>query len=53
MTVFCLIVVGNRRSLMREHTFGLVTNALLVLTLIFAVTMSWMSYSGLIATLRG
>lgn len=53
MTVLCLIVVGNRRSLMREHTFSPVTNVLLALTLIFAVTMSWMSYSGLIATLRG
>jgi hypothetical protein len=53
MTVLCLIVVGNRRSLMREHTFGPATNVLLALTLIFAMTMSRMSHSGLIATLRG
>ncbi|MFO7302518.1 MAG: Nramp family divalent metal transporter [Acidobacteriota bacterium] len=52
MTVLCLIVLGNRKSLMREHRFGPVTNALLLVTFAFAVTMSWMSYSGLIATVR-
>ena len=51
VTVACLIVVGNRRSLMREHAFGIVTNTLLGLTLAFALTMSWMSYRGLLATL--
>lgn len=53
MTVLCLIIVGNRRSLMRDHTFGPVTNTLLALTLVFALTMSGMSYAGLIATIRG
>jgi Mn2+/Fe2+ NRAMP family transporter len=53
VTVACLLVVGNRRSLMREHAFGMVTNTLLGLTLAFALTMSWMSYRGLLATLSG
>lgn len=52
MTVFCLILVGNRASLMREHRFGPATNVLLFATLAFALTMSWMSYSGLLATIR-
>ena len=51
-SVACLIVVGNRSSLMREHAFGPLTNAALGLTLLFALTMSWMSYSGLLAVLR-
>lgn len=46
VTVACLIYVGNRRELMRQHAFGVVTNALLLLTLAFALTMSWMSYTG-------
>ena len=37
---------------MREHAFGVVTTAVLVLTLAFAATMSWMTYTGLLATLR-
>lgn len=53
VTVACLILVGNRRALMREHTFGPLTNVGLALALLFALTMSWMSYSGLIATLLG
>jgi manganese transport protein len=51
-TVACLIYMGNRRSLMGAHAFGLMTNTLLALTLAFALTMSWMSYTGLLATLR-
>jgi Mn2+/Fe2+ NRAMP family transporter len=53
VTVICLIVVGNRQALMGPHRFGVPTNVLLALTLAFAVTMSWMSYSGLLAALRG
>ena len=51
-TVLCLMVIGNRRVLMREHAFGRGTNLLLALTLAFALTMSWMSYMGVLATLR-
>lgn len=52
VTVACLMIVGNRRSLMGGHAFGILTNTLLALTLAFALAMSWMSYMGLLATLR-
>jgi Mn2+/Fe2+ NRAMP family transporter len=52
VTVGALILVGNRRSLMGEHAFGPTTNVLLGLTLLFAITMSVISYAGVVATLR-
>lgn len=51
-TVGCILYLGNRRDLMREHAFRAGTNVALVLILLFALTMSWMSYSGLFQSLR-
>lgn len=47
VTVACIIIMGNKKVLMREYSFGGGTNFLLVLILIFACTMSFMSYTGL------
>ncbi len=51
VTVACLIFLGNKKNLMREHTFSWVTNIVLFLIFIFAVIMSYMSYSGLFETI--
>lgn len=51
-TVGCILYLGNRRDLMREHAFRAGTNVALVLILLFALTMSWMSYSGLFQSIR-
>lgn len=52
VTVACILYVGNKKALMREHSFNWGTNLLLLMILAFAVTMSYMSYSGLFETLR-
>jgi Mn2+/Fe2+ NRAMP family transporter len=51
VTVACLIYIGNRRALMGVHAFRPLTNVLLALTLLFALTMSVLSYRGLFAAL--
>lgn len=51
-TVICLLAVGNRKSLMKEHVFGIVTNLSLILVLGFALIMSYFSYSGLFMMIR-
>ena len=50
VTVVCILTLGNRSSLMGEHRFSSVTNVLLVLILAFAVFMSFLGYSGRIAS---
>ena len=51
-TVGCLIYVGNKNRIMKEHTFSPITNIQLALIFAFSIVMSYMSYSGLFATLR-
>ena len=51
-TVACIFYIGNKASLMKEHKFSNVTNSALVLIFIFALLMSYMSYTGILATLR-
>ena len=51
-TVACIMILGNRQSLMHEHRFGLTTNVLLLLILVFALFMSYLGLSGLYETLR-
>ena len=51
VTVVCILILGNRSSLMGEHRFSSVTNVLLVLILAFALFMSFLGYSGLFETL--
>lgn len=52
VTVACIMYLGNKKSLMREHIFTWGTNLTLFLILIFAVIMSYMSYSGLLDTIK-
>lgn len=52
-TTLCLLILGNRRNLMGPHTFSPVINLLLSAVLIFALTMSYFSLSGLIGAARG
>lgn len=51
-TVLCILILGNRESLMGAHRFGPMNNVLLALILAFAVFMSYLGYAGLFETLR-
>jgi manganese transport protein len=51
VTVACLIFLGNKKSLMKEHAFTWGTNTGLSLILLFSFIMSYMSYSGLFNTI--
>jgi manganese transport protein len=50
-TVACIIFLGNRESIMGKYRFSYWINILLGLILIFALIMSYMSYSSIIAIL--
>jgi len=50
-TVACILYLGNQPALMREHRFPALLNIALAAILIFALIMSYMSYTGIIATL--
>jgi len=52
VTVACIMYVGNRKNLMKDHSFSIVINGALVLIFIFAIAMSYMSYNGLIAQIK-
>ncbi|WPP50784.1 Nramp family divalent metal transporter [Catalinimonas niigatensis] len=52
VTVACITYLGNKKSLMGKHAFTWTTNLTLFLILIFAVIMSYMSYSGLWDTMK-
>ncbi len=52
VTVACIIYLGNRKDLMKDHTFSLLLNMILLAILAFAILMSYMSYSGILATLN-
>ncbi|WP_158972266.1 Nramp family divalent metal transporter [Paraglaciecola sp. L3A3] len=51
-TVGCIFYIGNKKELMGEHKFSTVTNAILSMIFIFALVMSYMSYSGILSTLQ-
>lgn len=51
-TVACIIYLGGKKSLMGKHKFSIWTNVLLILILVFALIMSFMSYSSIIAILK-
>lgn len=51
-TVGCIFYIGNKKALMGEHKFSIITNILLSLIFIFALVMSYMSYNGILSTLR-
>ncbi len=52
VTVACILYLGNRKDLMKDHSFSLLLNIILLAILAFAFLMSYMSYSGIIATLK-
>ena len=52
VTVACIILLGNKASLMGTYKFTKGTNLILILILIFALIMSYMSYSGIISILK-
>lgn len=51
-TVASILYIGNKTSLMKEHKFSNATNSMLALIFVFALVMSYMSYTGILATLR-
>lgn len=51
-TVASIFYIGNKASLMKEHKFSKLTNLMLVLIFVFALIMSYMSYTGILATLQ-
>lgn len=51
-TVACILYIGNKASLMKEHKFSNATNIILLLIFVFALIMSYMSFNGILATLR-
>lgn len=51
-TVACIIYLGNLSSLMKEHKFSKATNLALLFIFCFALIMSYMSYTGILATFQ-
>ena len=51
VTVACLMFLGNKKVLMKEHVFTWRTNTVLTLILVFSFIMSYMCFSGLLSTL--
>jgi len=51
-TVACIIYLGNEASQMKAHKFTLGTNLVLGAILLFAMMMSYMSFTGIFATLE-
>ncbi|WKN44938.1 Nramp family divalent metal transporter [Tunicatimonas pelagia] len=51
-TVACIALLGNRESLMGERRFSLFTNGVLLLVFAFALVMSYLSFTSIIATLQ-
>jgi len=51
-TVACIIYLGNEASQMKEHKFSLGTNLILGAILLFAILMSYMSFTGIFTTLQ-
>jgi len=51
-TVASIIYLGNETSQMKEHKFSLGLNLILGAILLFAILMSYMSYTGIFATLQ-
>jgi len=51
-TTLCLLILGNRKSLMGKHAFSIPINLMLVGILLFALTMSGFSLAGLITAAR-
>jgi Mn2+/Fe2+ NRAMP family transporter len=51
-TVGCIFYIGNIKSLMGDHKFSRVTNVILAMIFVFALVMSYMSYTGILSMLQ-
>ena len=51
-TVGCIFYLGNKTSVVGQHTFSITTNVVLFLILVFSLIMGYMGITGLIATLK-
>ncbi len=52
VTVLCILYLGNKKDLMKDFKFSIITSVLLALIFVFACIMSYMSYMGIFATLK-
>lgn len=52
VTVSCFIYIGNKKSLMGEHKHSTVMNIILCMIFVFALIMSYMSYTGLFEVIQ-
>ncbi|NJB69852.1 Mn2+/Fe2+ NRAMP family transporter [Saonia flava] len=52
VTVLCILFMGNKKKLMKEYKFNGLTNLILAAIFVFAVIMSYMSFTGIVATLK-
>lgn len=52
ITVTCILILGNKTSLMKSHTYSLPVNIGLVAILIFSLVMGYMSVTGIISVLH-
>ena len=51
-TVGCIFYLGNKPSVVGQHTFPITTNVVLFLILVFSLIMGYMGITGLVATLK-
>lgn len=51
-TVGCIFYIGNKKSLMGAYKFSTVTNIILSMIFVFAIVMSYMSFNGIMSTLK-
>lgn len=51
-TVLCFIYIGNKKSLMGAYKHSIWMNIVLLMILLFAIIMSYMSYQGLFSVIR-
>ena len=52
-TVACIFVLGNKKSLMKEHTHSTFTNSVLIAIFCFSIVTSVMGIQGLIGMIKG
>jgi len=52
ITVSCILIMGNKSSVMKSHKYKLPINITLIAILIFSLFMSYMSLSGIVSVLQ-
>lgn len=48
-TVGCMLYLGNKKSIMKEHSFGVSTSVFMVFTLLFSLFMAYNSLKGILS----